>query len=216
MEAANLAASIFLATEMLPRRCSSMQEQPESPLDRVTIPEPCPMASELARGGNPDRRYCEQCEKHVVNLSALEKQRAEEEVRRAREAGKRLCVRVIRDQETGKILTREDLPRLVERLSKHRPPKVAAALALAILQWSCSGEDATQANSSQLQPPVLEGHTPVVPEQYLPATLKPLVGEVTSTVGEVADQPEGQSSFDRPLSADDLYLLQQLGGYIDE
>lgn len=54
-----------------------MQDEVPSPLDRLRIPEPCPMAAELARGGKPDRRNCDKCEKHVVNLSALEKQQAE-------------------------------------------------------------------------------------------------------------------------------------------
>ena len=129
-----------------------MQDEAHSPLDRIEIPEPCPMAAELARGGKPDRRYCDKCEKHVVNLGALEKQQAELEVRAAQEAGKRLCVRMLRDQETGKVLTREDLPQLTARLAKYRPPQVAATLALAVLQWSCTGEDTAQSEASKSKP----------------------------------------------------------------
>jgi hypothetical protein len=47
-------------------------DQP-SQLDRLAIPEPCPLAAELARGGKPDRRYCEQRKHDVVNLSALDR-----------------------------------------------------------------------------------------------------------------------------------------------
>jgi hypothetical protein len=97
-----------------------MREEPQSSLDRIAIPEPCPMAAELARGGKPDRRDCDKREKHVVNPSVLKKQQAEDEVRAAQEAGKRLCARIYRDQEIGKILTRDDLPRLAARLARHR------------------------------------------------------------------------------------------------
>ena len=106
------------------------------------------MARALAAGGRPDRRYCEQCEKEVVNLSALSRSQAEAELAQARENRQRLCVRVVRDEESGKVLTREDLPHLTDRLAQHRPRKIAAALALALLQWSCSAEESTEAQQA--------------------------------------------------------------------
>lgn len=172
-----------------------MHDEAHSPLDRIEIPEPCPMAAELARGGKPDRRYCDKCEKHVVNLSALEKQQAEQEVRAAQEAGKRLCVRMIRDQETGKVLTREDLPQLTARLAKYRPPQAAAALALAVLQWSCSGEDTKQSETP-------EGETSVL-------------SDLDATIGETFDSDGVRI---RPALADGPFneqFLQYLG-YVDE
>lgn len=193
-----------------------MEQEDSSPLDCIAIPEPCPMAKELARGGQADRRYCDQCEKHVVNLSALEKQAAEDEIRSAQAAGRRLCVRIIRDQETGKVLTRDDLPRLTARLAKHRPPKVAAALAFAVLQWSCAGEDSSQRENKGTKPPVLHGHSPVIPDQYRPGYSQPEVGEITTTVGETMDPELSADALEQPRTVDEIYLLQQLGGYIDE
>ena len=103
------------------------------------------MAEALAAGERVDRRFCDQCDKHVVNLSALSKAEAEAELAQARQDQRRLCVHVVRDEDTGRVLTREDLPRLTERLAKHRPRQIAAALALALLQWSCSAEESTEA-----------------------------------------------------------------------
>lgn len=136
-----------------------MQEHEPGPLDRLSIPEPCPMAEALAAGERVDRRFCDQCDKHVVNLSALTKAEAEAEFVQARQDQQRLCVRVVRDEETGRVLTREDLPTLTERLAMHRPRQIAAALALALLQWSCSTEESTEAQRANETAAEIVGET---------------------------------------------------------
>lgn len=99
------------------------------------------MAQALAAGQAADRRYCDQCDQHVVNLSALSKRQAEHKLTEAGRDQRRLCVRVVRDAETGRVLTRDDLPTLTERLAQYRPRPVAAVLALALLQWACGTEE---------------------------------------------------------------------------
>ena len=162
------------------------------------------MERALANGERPDRRYCEQCDKHVVNLAALSRAEAEQQLTEARESGRRLCVRVVRDLETGKVLTREDLPRLTEQIARTRPRPVAAALALALLNWACSADEAeAPAEEETRTPPVLQGHS--APGDEYRKIVEPLAGDVT--VGDVAPDPPA------PILQDDFAteLLELLG-----
>jgi len=166
-----------------------MSEAETSPLDRLQIPEPCPMATALARGERADRRYCEQCDKHVVNFGAITRAQAEAEMLRSRRTKQQLCVRVIRDQATGKVLTAEDLPTLTARLSKTRPPKLAAALALALLQWACAPAPLGEAES--------DGAESEPPEEAQ------------------ALQELGASSNEQ-LTNEEIALLMEFGGYLGD
>jgi hypothetical protein len=86
-------------------------------------------------------------------------------------------VRVVRDAETGRVLTRDDLPTLTERLAQYRPRPVAAVLALALLQWACAPEEE--------------------PGQEAPTEAIEVVGESGT-----------------PLTAEEMRMLMELGGYV--
>lgn len=163
------------------------------------------MERALANGGRPDRRYCEQCDKHVVNLAALPRAEAQQQLNQARKSGRRLCVRVIRDLETGRVLTREDLPQLTERIARTRPRPVAAALALALLNWACSADEADPPSEEETRtPPVLQGTS--APGDEYREILQPLAGEVI--VGDIAPDPPA------PMLQDDFAAeFLELMGY---
>ena len=93
-------------------------------LDRVTIPEPCPASWETMRG-NSRKRFCDQCGKHVHNLSALTRDEAE---RVLMEHGDDLCGRIKRRGD-GRIVTRWE-PKAPERW-----PRWARAVA-AVAMWA--------------------------------------------------------------------------------
>jgi hypothetical protein len=69
-------------------------------LDVVEIRTPCPADWEQM-AGDDIRRFCQHCQKHVHNLSAMP---ADEAQRLVCESAGRLCVRFARD-ESGKVLT---------------------------------------------------------------------------------------------------------------
>jgi len=64
----------------------------EKRLEQIKFEEPCP-ASWNAMEGTEERRYCDQCDLHVQNLSAMPRQEAESLLDQ-RERGDRLCIRV--------------------------------------------------------------------------------------------------------------------------
>lgn len=74
------------------------------PLDVIRVASPC-TASWDDMAGNDEARFCAQCQKHVYNLSAMSRRRAEEVI--LRKEG-RLCVRFYRRHD-GTVLT-EDCP----------------------------------------------------------------------------------------------------------
>jgi hypothetical protein len=103
-------------------------------LDRVTIPEPCP-ASWRAMRGDTTRRFCDQCGKHVYNLSAMTVAEAERVIADQDDS---LCAQ-FRRRRDGRILTRWEprrpgiwLPRWVRSL-------VAAAIGMiALVNAGCA------------------------------------------------------------------------------
>lgn len=78
---------------------------PTISLDVIQIKTPC-NASWDAMEGSDTRWFCEACELHVHDLSAIPRRDAEALIQRAR-AG-RVCVQMRRGSD-GRILTREDL-----------------------------------------------------------------------------------------------------------
>jgi len=97
--------------------------------DAISIPAPCP-ADWQTMTGDHRGRFCQQCNKHVYNLSAMSRDEAEALV--ARFEG-RLCARFERDAD-GVILT-DDL-RAAPHLISRRVSPVAAAIVTAIIGLS--------------------------------------------------------------------------------
>src|SRR5687767_11236701 len=69
-------------------------------LDVIEVRTPCPADWEQM-AGNHTKRFCQHCQKHVHNLSAMP---ADEAERLVCESAGRLCVRFARD-DSGKVLT---------------------------------------------------------------------------------------------------------------
>jgi hypothetical protein len=73
-------------------------------LDQVAIASPC-SADWNAMPGDDVRRYCDQCDLHVTNLSAMPRDEARSLVQHSVDAGQRLCVQFRRDRR-GRMVTR--------------------------------------------------------------------------------------------------------------
>src|SRR3954471_22463603 len=70
-------------------------------LQRISIPEACPISWDSMRGDR-SMRFCDQCGKHVYNLSAMTTIAAEKVVL---EHGQSFCAQIRRTR-NGRILTR--------------------------------------------------------------------------------------------------------------
>lgn len=105
-----------------------MSKRP-GPFDALSIPTPCP-ADWQTMTGDRRRRFCEECNKYVYDLSAMSRDEAEALV--ARFEG-RLCARFERDAD-GVIIT-DDLHAAPQLISRRVSP-VAAALVTAIIGLS--------------------------------------------------------------------------------
>jgi ankyrin repeat protein len=117
---------------------------PVRSIDRITIPEPC-NADWDSMIGNDQVRFCEHCNLHVTDLSALTRPQAMRLV--ARSQG-RLCVRFIQRPDGG-VLTRapEKLYRIGRRTSRIAAGAFTATLSLA----SAAGQAPRSGNSGVTQ-----------------------------------------------------------------
>ncbi len=109
-------------------------EEPVSPsfslplLDRVRVATPCDVPWESMQGDDV-RRHCQQCDKHVHNLSTLT--RAEAEALLRHHTGGGICIRFYR-REDGTVLT-ADCPVGVRRRRRWRAVSALAVGTLASL-----------------------------------------------------------------------------------
>src|SRR5712691_4929096 len=97
-------------------------------LDLITIPKPCDADWE-SMIGNDQVRFCEHCNLHVNNLSAMTRQEAMRFVAQSRG---RLCVRY-EQRTTGEILTKhfpQPLYRIGRRVSRLAATAFSATLSL--------------------------------------------------------------------------------------
>ena len=100
-------------------------------LDEIRIPKPCQTDWERMKGS--DRmRYCEECKKHVYNLSKMSRREAEALI--ATQRGE-LCARVVRKPD-GTVLTQEIISSAQQGIRRASP--VASAVVTAILTISSS------------------------------------------------------------------------------
>lgn len=103
----------------------------KSILDRVYLKSPCSSDWTLMEGSE-EIRFCSQCDKHVLNLSSMTRQQAEDLVAKA--SGE-LCAKLDRDN-GGKVITSDQLGRQYSfsvRLPRFTSAAVAALLGIGIV-----------------------------------------------------------------------------------
>src|SRR6266446_718346 len=114
---------------------------PVRSVDRITIPAPCD-ADWDSMVGDDQVRFCEHCNLHVTDLSAMTRQQAMRLV--ARSQG-RLCVRFIQRPDGG-ILTRT-APERLYRISR-RVSRIAAGAFTATLSLSSAAAQTKPASTT--------------------------------------------------------------------
>lgn len=118
-----------------------------SKLDRLQIPEPCSVGWENMTGDDRSR-FCSACNKHVYDLSAGTRRRAEAIIATSRG---NLCARIVRRAD-GSIATADDLvtplPRLYQLHSRRASP-LAGAVVSALLAFSPVAAAQTQSVQEQ-------------------------------------------------------------------
>lgn len=122
---------------------------PVRSFDRITIPAPCD-ADWDSMIGNDQVRFCEHCNLHVTDLSALTRQQAMRLV--ARSQG-RLCIRFIQRPD-GAILTRtvpKKLHRIGRRVSRIAAGAFTATLSLASAGAQTPGPETRPSGAAQIQ-----------------------------------------------------------------
>jgi hypothetical protein len=102
-------------------------------LDRIEIPKPC-LADWERMIGTEQIRFCEQCNKHVYNLSAMSRGEAAALIASAPKG--RLCARLTRDT-AGVTVTADDQPGL--HLISRRASPIANAVVSAMLTVATPG-----------------------------------------------------------------------------
>jgi ankyrin repeat protein len=112
--------------------------------DRINIPAPCD-ADWDSMIGNEQVRFCEHCNLHVTDLSALTKQEAMRLVERSKG---RLCVRFV-GRPNGRVLTKQ-LPRKVHQIAR-RASRIAAGAFSATLSLSSAAVQAQSGVSLEAQ-----------------------------------------------------------------
>lgn len=118
-----------------------MQERQQR-LEEIQIKEPCP-ADWNQMEGSDERRYCDQCDLHVQNLSAMPRLQAEATLNR-RAQGEKLCVRV-EYLPGGECVTAETPTRM-----RTGPGRIAAAaLALGASLAACNSPEPAEPSSGE-------------------------------------------------------------------
>ncbi|HXT63901.1 MAG TPA: ankyrin repeat domain-containing protein [Pyrinomonadaceae bacterium] len=136
--------------------------------DRMIIPAPCD-ADWDSMIGNDRVRFCEHCNLHVTNVSALTRQEA---VRLVAKSEGRLCLRFVKRSD-GSVITRQ-LPQKVHQISR-RVSRLAAGAFTATLSLTSA---AAQTTNSQPRVTAVSA-----------ATVSPV--DAGSTVSGVISDPQG-------------------------
>jgi len=118
---------------------------PVRSLDRITIPEPC-NADWDSMVGNDQVRFCEHCNLHVKDLSAMTRQAAMRLVSRSQG---RLCVRFIQRPD-GSVLSKS-APEKLHRIGR-RASRIAAGAFTASLSLSTAAAQTGSESSSGALP----------------------------------------------------------------
>src|SRR5580765_549637 len=115
--------------------------------DRITLPAPCD-ADWDSMIGNDQVRFCEHCNLHVTNLSAMTRTEA---MRFVAKSSGRLCVRYVQRLD-GEILTRE-LPKQLYRIGRRVSRIAAGAFSATLSLTSAAAQTQSDSRSSTLQQP---------------------------------------------------------------
>lgn len=119
-------------------------------LERVTIANPCTTDWDLMTG-DERKRYCQQCDKHVYNLSQMTHKQAEALLM---QTGGKLCARFERRAD-GSILTADQsfsLPRFNSKFLRLASATVSAALSLSPSLAAKPSKNLPVLNSAQDKP----------------------------------------------------------------
>lgn len=109
-------------------------QQPPRSLETLQIQSPCSENWE-AMTGDDKRRFCDICDKHVHNLSAMPKKQAE-----ALLDSESLCVRYDRDAAGQIVVLPSRFERLRRAITHSGRVAVAAIVTLAITPWAMAAE----------------------------------------------------------------------------
>ncbi|MBX3119133.1 MAG: hypothetical protein KF784_08720 [Fimbriimonadaceae bacterium] len=163
-------------------------------LNQLNVQKPCPKEWD-AMHGDDKKRFCDHCQKHVHNISAMNKEDAERLL--ANRTGA-ICVRYTQEAD-GRLVT-------TDRLSGWRKfallaSGVAAIVGLSGCQMTTTGETAGSApdvstnralvGEVPAQNTTTMGKVPVQPEPSTSSTTNPALQDQSSTTGVIAapDQP---------------------------
>lgn len=158
-------------------------------LDRIDVASPCPVSWD-SMTGDQRKRFCDQCQEHVYDLSGMTRDQAEDLVRRGRTES--VCVRFYRRAD-GTVLT-ADCPSSVRR-GRTRLPLVRSAIAAslsAVAGLTASGCEPVNATHEPPRPPA----RPTQPTPAPAPTPTPTPSQVEDDTAE--DPPEA------PVPCEDL------------
>jgi ankyrin repeat protein len=147
---------------------------PVRSFDRITIPAPC-NADWDSMVGNDQVRFCEHCDLHVTDLSAMTRQEAMHLV--ARSQG-RLCVRFIQRPDGG-ILTRT-VPQKLYRISRRVSRIAAGAFTATLSLSSAAAQTGTDSNVGASREQASIART--VPQPEIGASLSGIITDPNGAV----------------------------------
>ncbi len=123
-----------------------ISNQPESLIDKMRVSSPCP-ASWDAMKGDDNKRFCQQCNLHVYNISAMTRREAEDLIRNTEG---RLCARFYRRSD-GTVLT-QDCPVGLKALRRCLKMRLGVFLpALFGLTLTAFGQETKSSNATKPQ-----------------------------------------------------------------
>jgi hypothetical protein len=146
-------------------------------IDSVRVTDPCSQDWDEMEG-NDQVRFCTHCSKHVNNISAMTRKRAQHLVRRS---NGRLCIRYIADPRTAAPLFAEQLVPITRRTPSIAAGVMTASLSLASLAFA------------QSAPPV-NGPVSAISEQAVPGSGKKLndtAGGGSGRISGTVTDPQG-------------------------
>lgn len=107
-------------------------------LDQIEVKSPCSESWDEMEG-NDKVRFCSHCAKSVNDISVLSRKKAEKIVRAS---GGNICIRYVKDPETGRPLYAQDLYKITRRAPALAVGVVAATLSLSAAAYAQGGASA--------------------------------------------------------------------------
>ena len=173
--------------------------------DRMIIPAPCD-ADWDSMVGNERVRFCEHCQLHVTDLSAMTQRSAMEFVTRSRG---RVCVRFIQ-KPNGSLLTRT-MPEKLYRIHR-RVSRVAAGAFTAALSLSSATAQSGSSAVDRLKPQVELIQTDSQPEIILDEFTASLTGTIKTSKEDVDSEGDTNSEAYVGISEATVILVDRETG----